>query len=143
MRVMVFGTFDNFHPGHQSYLSQARVFGEEIVAVVARDKNVLAIKGKLPQEDEKIRVKKVQIALKGITGHGRAVLGGLKNRWLVLKKYRPDIICLGYDQKIDLPQLKSEIVRFRLFCKVKRLKPYHPEKYKSSLCLSAVAKRKK
>lgn len=131
---MVFGTFDNFHPGHQSYLSQARIFGEEIIAIVARDKNVLAIKGRPAQEDEKTRVKKVRAALRGMDRHHRAVLGNLKNRWLVLRKYRPDIICLGYDQKIDQLQLKREIVRFRLFCKVKRLKPYYPDKYKSSHC---------
>ncbi len=134
MRVMVFGTFDNFHPGHQSYLSQARIFGDEITAVVARDRNVLAIKGRGPQENEKIRVRKVRAALRTIDGKNRAVLGNLKNRWLVLKKYQPEVICLGYDQKIDLPQLKREIIKFRLFCKIKRLKPYYPEKYKSSHC---------
>jgi len=135
MRVMVFGTFDNFHPGHSDYFRQARRFGDELVVVVARDKNVLKIKGRLPREDEKIRVRNVRLALSELKIRGKAVLGGLLNRWLVLKKYQPEVIALGYDQQVDLKRLKSEILKFRLFCKVKRLRAYYPEKYKSSYCL--------
>jgi len=132
MRVMVFGTFDNLHPGHLSYFSQARNFGAELMVIVARDKNVCAQKGYCPEQGEKLRVRRVRAALRRLQYEGRAVLGSLNDRWLVLNKYRPEVICLGYDQKIDLPQLKREIKRFRLFCKIKRLKAYHPEKYKSS-----------
>ena len=134
MRVMAFGTFDNLHPGHLNYFEQARRFGDELIVIVARDKNVLAIKGRQPQEDESIRCRKVAQALKELKIAGKAVLGNKQKRWLVLKKYRPELICLGYDQQIDLLQLKSEIDKFRLFCKIKRLKAYHPEKYKSSYC---------
>jgi len=134
MRVMAFGTFDNLHPGHLSYFSQAGKFGDELIVIVARDKNVLAIKKRLPQENEQVRRRKVNQALREIEIEGKAVLGNLKNRWLVLKNYRPEIICLGYDQKVNFPQLKSEIAKFRLFCKIKRLKAYRPEKYKSSYC---------
>jgi len=77
-------------------------------------------------------VKNIRAKLKELNYQGRVVLGSLKNNWLVLKKYRPNIICLGYDQKVDLKQLKDELVKFRLFCKIKRLKPYYPKKYKSS-----------
>jgi len=134
MRVMVFGTFDNLHPGHLNYFKQARQFGEEMIIIVARDKNVLRIKGRLPQENEKIRVRKIKASLRESGDKGRVILGGLTNQWLVLKKYRPAVIALGYDQQVDLKRLKSEIVKFRLFCKIKRLKPYRPEKYKSSYC---------
>ncbi|MFA6194843.1 MAG: adenylyltransferase/cytidyltransferase family protein [Patescibacteria group bacterium] len=134
MRVMTFGTFDNLHPGHLDYFKQARLFGDELIVIIARDKNVLAIKKRAPQDDEKTRQRKVRRALKELGITGRAVLGNLKNRWLILKKYRPEIICLGYDQQVDLPQLKSEIAGFRFFCKIKRLKAHHPEKYKSSFC---------
>lgn len=138
---MVFGTFDNLHPGHLSYFSQAQRFGDELIAVVARDKTVLQVKGRLPQEPEKTRLKKVRAALKNLgtikpeaKKTGRAVLGSLTNQWLVLKKYRPAIICLGYDQLVDLVRLKREIAQFRLFSKIKRLKAYYPENYKSSYC---------
>jgi len=29
----------------------------------------------------------------------RVVLGNLKNKYAIIKKFKPDIICLGYDQK--------------------------------------------
>ena len=130
---MVFGTFDNLHPGHLDYFRQARKFGEELTVIVARDRNVLETKGHSARQNEKIRLREVRRTLEKIDGSGRAILGNLKNKWLVLKKYHPGIICLGYDQKVDLSQLKREIVKFRLFCRIKRLKPYQPEKYKSSL----------
>lgn len=130
---MVFGTFDNLHPGHLDYFKQAWKFGDELIVIVARDKNVLRIKGRLPQEDEKKRVRKIRNFLRESCGQGKIILGGLTNQWLVLKKYRPEVIALGYDQKVDLKRLKSEISKFRLSCRMKRLKPYYPEKYKSSL----------
>lgn len=131
---MVFGTFDNLHPGHLNYFKQARRFGEELIVIVARDRNVLKIKGKLPQQTEKLRVRKIKVALKELGYQGKVVLGSLTNQWLVLKKSQPTIICLGYDQRVNVKQLKDELAKLRLFCKIKRLKPYHPEKYKSSYC---------
>lgn len=112
---MAFGTFDNLHPGHLNYFKQACRFGDELIVVIARDKNVLAIKKLLPQDSEKTRQRHVNRALKGLEINGKAILGNLENRWLVLSKYNPEIICLGYDQKVDLPQLKREIAKFRLF----------------------------
>jgi FAD synthetase len=132
MKVMVFGTFDNLHPGHRDYFRQARRFGEELIAIVARDRNVLRIKGRATHENEKTRVKKVRAALKEMKGV--AVLGAVKNQWAVLKKYRPDIICLGYDQKVDLARLKREIAKSCPGCKIRRMKAYYPKKYKSSYC---------
>ena len=133
MRVMTFGTFDNFHPGHLSYLSQAGFFGDELIVVIARDKNVLKIKGRLPIEDEIVRQHKVENAIFDLGLKGEVILGSLEDRWQVVRKYRPDIICLGYDQKVDLEALEEIISSERFFCEIKRLEPFHPEKYKSSL----------
>ena len=134
MRVMVFGTFDNLHPGHLDYFRQARFFGEELIVIVARDKNVLKKKGKLAQEDQETRLAKVRATLKTLGYSGRAVLGSATDCWSVLVKYRPEVVALGYDQEVDIVRLKSEIKKSRLFCKIKRLKAYQPDKYKSSYC---------
>jgi len=130
---MCFGTFDRLHPGHLAYFSQARRYGDDLIIVVARDVNVLKIKGRAPRQTEKVRAKAVRVALKEKGWAGRVVLGDLKNRCLVLKKYQPDFVCLGYDQAVNLGELKSAIREGRLFCKIKRLRAYHPEKFKSSL----------
>jgi len=133
MRAIAFGTFDTLHPGHLSYLSQAGVFGDELIVVVARDANVLRSKGRLPQENEEVRRQKVEDAVKELGLKGRVILGNKVDRWQLLRELRPDIICLGYDQQVDLKALDELIASERFFCEIKRLISYHPEKYKSSL----------
>ncbi len=131
-RVMVFGTFDNLHPGHLSYFAQAANYGDEAIAVIARDQNVLKLKGKRPQEDEKTRQKKVKAALKLVVGFkSRAVLGRRHDHFALLAKYRPEFICLGYDQAVDMKALKRFITQSGFFCRIKKLKAFKPERYKS------------
>ena len=117
---MVFGTFDILHKGHLSYFSQARKYGDYLIAIVARDKNVLAIKGNLPKNNEKKRLS----AVKGEVD--KAVLGYINDKYKVIKKFKPDVICIGYDQMVFLDELK----KFNI--PIKRLKSYKPHKYKSS-----------
>jgi len=133
MRAMAFGTFDHLHPGHLSYLSQAGVFGDELIVVVARDENVLRGKGRLPQENEEIRLQKVADAIRELKINSRVILGNKTDRWQLLRELRPAFICLGYDQKVDLKALEELITQERFFCEVKRMSAHYPEKYKSSL----------
>ena len=127
-KVMVFGTFDILHPGHLNFFKQAREFGNFLIAVIARDKTVLKIKGRLPKNNEKKRLKN----LKNNNLIDKAVLGGLKDKYEIIKKFRPDVICLGYDQKTFTEGLKNKIKDFGLKIKIVRLKSYKPEIYKSS-----------
>ncbi|MDD5290535.1 MAG: adenylyltransferase/cytidyltransferase family protein [Patescibacteria group bacterium] len=122
-KVMCFGTFDNLHPGHLSYLSQARGYGDYLIVVVARDANVDKLKGKLPRQKEKSRLEKI----KNISFVNKAVLGQLRDKFKVIKKFRPSVICLGYDQAVDIRELKKIFPG-----KIIRLKPYKEYIYKSS-----------
>jgi cytidyltransferase-like protein len=119
-KVLVFGTFDILHKGHLSYFKQARKYGDYLIAVVARDKTVLKIKGRLPRNNEQQRVDKVK------TEVDKAVLGFIHDRYKVIRLFKPDVICLGYDQIVSLEDLK----KFNI--PIKRLKAYKPYKYKSS-----------
>ena len=94
-KVMVFGTFDIFHPGHRSFLKQAKKLGDYLIVVVARDKTVEITKKQKPINKEAIRVK----IIKDSRLADKVILGGTGDKYAVIKKYRPDIICLGYDQK--------------------------------------------
>ncbi|MBW2995922.1 adenylyltransferase/cytidyltransferase family protein [Candidatus Woesearchaeota archaeon] len=114
MKVMVFGTFDILHKGHLSYFKQARKYGDFLIAVIARDKTVKKLRGRLPRNNEKKRVKEVNKYA------DKAVLGYVYDKMKVVKKYKPDVICLGYDQ--DSNGLK----------KFKRMKAYKAHKYKTS-----------
>jgi FAD synthetase len=122
-RIMSFGTFDLLHPGHLSYLTQAKKYGDYLIVVVARDRNVLELKKRLPKQKEKIRMAEI----KRTSLADKVVLGQIKNKFAVIEKYKPDVICLGYDQKTDLYKLK-QIFKGG----VVRLKPYKKNVYKSS-----------
>jgi FAD synthetase len=120
---MVFGVFDLLHPGHVSFLRQAKRLGDFLIVSVARDLNVEKVKGRKPAQNEKQRLNKVS----RLPFVNKAVLGGVKNAIPHIKKEKPDVIALGYDQKsyVDLKQLKK-------VAKVVRLKPFKPRIFKSS-----------
>lgn len=128
-KVMVFGTFDIFHEGHKDFFRQAKEFGDYLIVVVARDKNVLRIKGRLPENNEQARQKQIiESKLADIV-----VWGDLSDQYKVIKEYKPDMICLGYDQKVSEEELKEKLVEFSLQkTQIVRLNPFHPEMYKSS-----------
>jgi FAD synthetase len=94
-RILVFGTFDLLHPGHLFLLNEAQRRGE-LHVVIARDANVEKIKGKLPQQNEEERLKKLQEAFP--ESHPR--LGDEKDFLVPVREIQPDLILFGYDQKL-------------------------------------------
>ena len=111
-------------------MRQAKSHGGFLVVVVARDKTVETVKGKLPRNKEKVRlenIKKSKLA-------DRVVLGSLGDKYAIIKKVEPDIICLGYDQDSYVDNLAEKLVAIGLKnVKIKRLKAFKPDIYKSSL----------
>ncbi|MEA3463748.1 MAG: adenylyltransferase/cytidyltransferase family protein [Patescibacteria group bacterium] len=129
INAMAFGTFDIFHKGHENFLEQARQCGDCLIVVVARDKTVAEVKSKLPRNNEQARLRAV--VKSGLAD--RAVLGNLKDKYKAIKKYQPNIICLGYDQQAFTERLEEKLKEYNLpNTKIVRLKAYCPEKYKSS-----------
>lgn len=130
-KVLAFGTFDILHPGHENYLKQAKTLGDFLVVVVARDETVKKIKGKEPENPEDIRLTNVQ----NLKIADLVVLGHLGNdHYKIIEEIKPDIMALGYDQNNFITEnLEKELKRRNLNCQIFRLKPFHPEKYKTSL----------
>lgn len=127
--VMVFGTFDYLHAGHENLFLQARQLGQEIITVIARDRTVKTIKGQLPDHNEKERLKN----LKDTGWSDYVVLGNHKDKSKVIKDYRPAVIALGYDQFAFTYRLEKLLMDLRLDTKIVRLKAYRPNIYKSSI----------
>lgn len=128
-KVMVFGTFDIFHKGHENFLSQARRKGDFVIVVVARDKTVLNVKKQETANSEQERLK----ILKNIGLAKKVILGSLGDKYSVIRKYKPDVICLGYDQKAFTTDLAKKLKEFHLDkTAIMRLKSYYPDRYKSS-----------
>ena|SRR3989338_1710851 len=131
--VMSFGTFDHFHAGHESYLKQAKAFGEFLIVIIARDETVERIKGRPPYYNEKKR----RAAVVASRIAEKVVLGNPGNKYKVLLKYKPDVIALGYDQFAFTFRLEKFLIDNGINAKVIRLNPYRPAMYKSSLMRTA------
>jgi FAD synthetase len=139
-KVMVFGTFDVFHKGHESFLRQAQRCGlpadaeraqrEYLIAVIARDETVARVKKHQTKNNERKRM----LVLKKSDLADKVVLGNLRDKYAIVKKYKPDVIALGYDQNIFTDGLKEKLKELGLDkTRLIRLKSYYPKKYKSSL----------
>lgn len=131
--AMIFGTFDLLHAGHINFIKQAKKYGDYLTLILARDETVNKLKGHLPIDSIEIRANK--IAAKNLVDF--IIYGQLSDYYQVIKKYQPDIICLGYDQRHLTDKLEEKIKEFKLKTKVVRLKAYKPEKYKTSLFIKS------
>lgn len=99
--VLAGGSFNILHKGHEYFLKKARTYGDYLIVVLTNDFN-----NKKPYAVSyairKNNLKKLHIADKIVKGYKKFNLNK------VLKKYRPDIIALGYDQnfKINFKNIK-------------------------------------
>lgn len=103
-RVMASGVFDIIHPGHISYLEQAKSYGDELVVVIANDDTVRRSKHE-PITPEGMRARIVG-ALKPVD---RAIVGGHGDLLDTVRYVRPDVIVLGYDQRFDEAELERRL----------------------------------
>ncbi len=133
-RVMAFGSFDILHLGHLLYLKKARMLGDFLIVVVARDKSIESMKGRAPIMNEKARlalISSLRIVDLAVLGEK---LPGQASRYEVLRKYKPDVIALGYDQKVDIGELKKWLSSNGIKARVVRIHGKADEKvFKSSL----------
>lgn len=128
-KSMAFGSFDILHEGHRHYLMEAKSYGDYLIVVVARDSNILKFKGRKPKNDENYRLEQV----KKLDFVDEAVLGDKDDILKVLEEHKPNVICLGYDQKtLDEEKLKGELEKRKIKAEIIRAKPYKEDIYKSS-----------
>ncbi len=123
MRVLVSGTFDDLHPGHHFLLAEAAKRGDLFV-IVARDANVEKFKGRAPLQTEDQRKKAIEDAFPTAT----VILGDPIDFLKPVRDIAPDLILLGYDQKLPPAMQESDLPG-----KIERLPAFHPEIHKSSI----------
>jgi FAD synthetase len=123
MRVLLFGTFDRLHDGHRFVFAEAKKRGD-VTVIVARDRNVTKIKGRMADEHELERMASVRQAFPEAT----VLLGDTSDFMAPVRAIGPDSILLGYDQ-----QMPPGVEEKDLPCPVERLPAFRPEEFKSSL----------
>lgn len=93
--VMVFGVFDGVSDSDRHVFAEALEFGDEVIAVIARDEVVLESHGRIPErlfEERKELVSyesEVSLVVDGDEEFGS---------YEVIREHKPDCILLGYDQ---------------------------------------------
>lgn len=129
-RVLVFGVFDLLHPGHLAFLKQAKWLGGELVVVVTRDDAAEREKGRRPRLTAKERIELVS----GVRWVDRAVIGDPRGRYFsVIRRLKPDVIAVGYDQPCDVPAFRKTLRSLGLpRTRIARLKEHKGHRYHSS-----------
>jgi FAD synthetase len=128
-KVLVFGSFDLIHPGHHYFFEKAKSYGSYLIVVLAHDKTIKEVKGKKPLYDlyeRKKQLEKIDII-------DEVIIGSLNDKYQAIKKFKPDVICLGHDQFTFVDNLRTFLKKEKLESKVVRLKPYKRDKYSSSI----------
>ncbi|MCE9642913.1 MAG: adenylyltransferase/cytidyltransferase family protein [Candidatus Andersenbacteria bacterium] len=130
-KIVVFGTFDPLHPGHEFLFREAKKMGDYLIVVVSRDATISIEKQRSHHISEQERLQAVQEN----PDVDEAVLGDEDPRsYALLKNLDFDILALGYDQKPsdeDVWAILGTIGKPNV--KVVRLPAHKPEQYKSSL----------
>ena len=134
-KILVGGTFNLVHPGHLYFLEKARELGDFLVVVIANDKTVLREKGFLlmPAEARKAVLESLRIVDKAVIGDERDFLK-------VVRREKPDIIALGYDQQME--NLREGIEKLGVQCRIVRIKS-HLGGYKTEKILKGLKSKRK
>lgn len=128
--VLVFGTFDGLHEGHRFFLREARRLGDCLIASVATDEVVTEIKKHFPAYPLHERLE--QLKASGLVDE--AVAGDIAlGNWSAIKKRKPDIVAVGYDQTTLEKKLREHLRKERLSITIVKIDSNEPDRLHSRL----------
>lgn len=99
------GVFDLLHIGHVNILKKAKKYVDVLIVIIATDDTVRKMKNREPLHKQEWR-REVMSSLRYVDA---AIIGEEKEFKIPLLKIDPDVIFLGYDQKIPPGISKDEI----------------------------------
>ena len=106
-KVLVGGCFNTIHPGHIYFLESAKKLGDELIVVLANDDNNKKPYAVLAEERKKM-IEKLNIA-------DKVFIGDSDSKAKIVETLKPDIIALGYDQKMPSDLNHHKYVRVKKF----------------------------
>jgi cytidyltransferase-like protein len=111
IRVLCGGHFRKIHGGHIYFLKKAKSFGDYLIVVISNDKlHLKKYRGDfIPAQRRKKNLEKIKIADEVVIGANPVDYNE------IIKKFKPDIVVLGYDQNIKLNIPKLKILRVGKF----------------------------
>lgn len=128
-KVLVFGIFDGLHPGHVDFFRQAKKHGDFLAVAVGQPSASKKFKKKVPKRSLTERIKFVR----NVMYVNKAMPGDREQgSYKVIEHEKPDIICLGYDQKELWRDLKKWLKAKNPKIDLKILRSYKSRTYHSS-----------
>ncbi len=128
--VLIFGTFDVIHPGHKFYSQQSGLYGDELIAIIARDEFVKKTKRRSTIHCESDRMDHIiESGLVDKAYLSDPVTGSYK----VVSKLKPDVICFGHDQTKLLESFKAWVSKEKLNIEIVIIEPFKRDQYSSTI----------
>ena len=127
--VLTGGVYDIIHPGHIHTLKNSKQEGDLLIVSIARDNRVIKIKGRKPINNERRRT----ILVSSIRYVDFTFLGSKGDIFGVVKKIKPNIITIGYDQTHQISELRRRVKINNLSIKIKKLDSPIPHVKSSNL----------
>ena len=127
--VLTGGVYDIIHPGHIHTLKNSKQKGDLLIVSIARDSRVIKIKGRKPINNERRRT----ILVSSIRYVDFTLLGSKGDIFGVVKKIKPNIITIGYDQTHQISELRRRVKINNLSIKIKKLDSPIPHVKSSNL----------
>ena len=127
--VLTGGVYDIIHPGHIHTLKNSKQEGDLLIVSIARDNRVIKIKVRKPINNERRRT----ILVSSIRYVDFTLLGSKGDIFGVVKKIKPNIITIGYDQTHQISELRRRVKINNLNIKIKKLDSPIPHVKSSNL----------
>jgi len=104
-KILAGGCFNSIHPGHIYFLKEAKKIGDKLIVILTNDKN-----NKKPYA---VPAKERKRMLESLNLADKVLIGSPKDKTKIVKKIKPDIIVLGYDQEMPDGLESFEHVRIK------------------------------
>ena len=101
MTVFAAGCFNRVHPAHLRLLRRARALGDKLVVVLSNDAHNRKPNA-VPAAERKKRLEELRLADKVVIGDAHGFAG-------TLRREDPDILVLGYDQRLPDPETEQAV----------------------------------